>query len=172
MDWVAQLQTGRASVKVHFTGGAITAYGVTPAEYTTDNDFIQKVIENSAPFKDGRIQIGKSVEIGEVRNTVNANRNRAVDNPLRTDPQNELPAQVNNKAPETNPEATPDDSMVQQDVEGESSPEEVEVTCLQDAQDYLQQHFGLSSHKVRSIAAAQKAAMEHGVMFVGGSFGN
>ena len=55
VDWVAQIKAGAATVRVHFTGGALTSYGVTPAEYTTANPFIQKVIEQSTYFKEGRI---------------------------------------------------------------------------------------------------------------------
>ncbi len=55
VDWVAQIKAGAATVRVHFTGGALTQYGVTPAEYTTANPFIQKVIEQSSYFKEGRI---------------------------------------------------------------------------------------------------------------------
>ena len=54
VDWVAQIKVGAASVRVHFTGGALTSYGVTPAEFTTSNPFIQKVIENSSYFKEDR----------------------------------------------------------------------------------------------------------------------
>ena len=43
----------------------------------------------------------------------------------------------------------------------------VEASCLQDAQAYLQEQFNISSYKVRSYDAAQKAASEHGVKFVG-----
>ena len=46
----------------------------------------------------------------------------------------------------------------------------VEASCLQDAQAYLQEHFNISSYKVRSYDAAQKAASEHGVKFVGAKF--
>lgn len=42
VDWVAQIKTGAATVRVHFAGGALTSYGVTPAEYTTSNPFIQR----------------------------------------------------------------------------------------------------------------------------------
>ena len=31
VDWVAQIKAGAATVSVHFTGGALTSYGVTPA---------------------------------------------------------------------------------------------------------------------------------------------
>lgn len=55
VDWVAQIKIGYATVRVHFTGGAMTAYGVTPAEYTTTDRFIQTAIEKSDYYKSGRI---------------------------------------------------------------------------------------------------------------------
>ena len=57
MDWTTQIKTGKVSVSVHFTGGALTAYGVTPAKYSTSNPFFQSVIENSEQFKSGRIML-------------------------------------------------------------------------------------------------------------------
>lgn len=75
MDWTTQIKVGKGTVAVHFSGGALTAYGVTPAKYSTSNAFFQTVIENSEQYKSGRIQLlgemevesGESVERGEVR---------------------------------------------------------------------------------------------------------
>lgn len=171
MDWVAQIKVGEATVQVHFTGGALTAYGVTPAEYTTESKFIQQVIERSTYFKDGRIQIGRRVEIPDpvkskpkakkpvaapAPNTESAPADKAAD---ANEPTAETPAPTSAEQPEAESEK-PVNTCI-----------EVEVSCLQDAQDYLQQTFGISSYKVRSKPSAQKAAMEHGVMFVGGGFG-
>lgn len=64
IDWEANIRAGRANIKVHFTGGAMTRYGVTPAEFTTDNPFFQKVIENSAHFRNGTIRVLRRFEIG------------------------------------------------------------------------------------------------------------
>lgn len=55
MEWHAILTAGKAKVHVDFTGGALTGYGVTPAEYSTEDPFIQAVIENSSYYKTGRI---------------------------------------------------------------------------------------------------------------------
>lgn len=63
LDWKAQISAGKAKVIVHFTGGAITAYGVTPAEYSTSNAFFQHVIEGSDYFKSGRIKLLREAEI-------------------------------------------------------------------------------------------------------------
>lgn len=57
MDWTTQLKVGKGCVTVHFTGGALTAYGVTPAKYQTSNEFFQRVIECSDDFKNGRIKL-------------------------------------------------------------------------------------------------------------------
>ena len=55
MEWQALIQAGKASVHVSFTGGGLTSYGVTPAEYSTNNPVMQRIIENSDYFKSGRI---------------------------------------------------------------------------------------------------------------------
>ena len=174
IDWVAELKVGAAKIKVHFTGGALTAYGVTPAEYTTENAFIQKVIETSSDFKSGRIL--KVREVGE------------------PDPVKPKPAKAKVKpapAPEPEP-AEPEVDEVEVDEVEETAPEEeteeteevteaeetendgltvVEVTCLQDAQAYLQENYQLSTYKIRTYELAQQAAAEHGVKFVGSKFG-
>lgn len=76
MDWVAQIKVGAATIKVHFTGGALTVYGVTPAEYTTSNVFIQKAIEMSSYFKEGRIVLLKSEELPSSKNESKALRQK------------------------------------------------------------------------------------------------
>lgn len=169
MDWVVQIKAGAATVKVHFTGGAITAYGVTPASYTTANPFIQKVIEQSTHFKERRIQIGRRVVLPEPAKAkekpkmqVQATGCKAADN-----------APVQQAKEEENPQGAKSENEASLTETNEGSEEgmtKIEVSCLQDAQDYLQQNFNISSYKVRTCHSAQKAASEHGVMFVGGAF--
>jgi len=65
IDWTTQIKAGKGSVLVHFTGGALTAYGVTPAKYSTCNPFFQSVIENSEQFKSGRIELIGTMEVSE-----------------------------------------------------------------------------------------------------------
>lgn len=134
MDWVAQIPAGAAMVKVHFSGGALTQYGVTPAEYVTDNLFIQNVIEKSQYFKDGRIQLLNTIQISQKRQESGVkSQERAVEKR------------------DSNEVATT----------------EVTVSCLQDAQEYLQEHFGVPTYKVRSKVSAQAIAGEHGIEFKG-----
>lgn len=179
VDWVAQIKAGAATVRVHFTGGALTSYGVTPAEYTTANPFIQKVIEQSTYFKEGRIILLRRTALPDV-----AKPKAPAPKPQTVAPTPEAPApapaEVEAKVEEAKSLApAPVPEAEQSAEEATASAEEVandeaadgftivEASCLQDAQAYLQEQFNISSYKVRSYDAAQKAASEHGVKFVG-----
>lgn len=63
MDYVMQISAGKGTVTVHFSGGALTAYGTTPARYSTTNPFFQNVIEHSTQFQKGRIELLDTIEV-------------------------------------------------------------------------------------------------------------
>jgi hypothetical protein len=165
MDWIAQIRAGAATVRVHFTGGALSVYGVTPAEYTTSDPFIQTVIEQSQYFKEGRITLLKTVELdtksAASKSTKTATKSKATSTAKTEDA--ETPVQ-------TESEEAPSGETLETSESEPNSKQKIEVSCLQDAQDYLQQNYGISSYKVRTRAAAQQAASEHGVEFVGAGF--
>lgn len=176
VDWVAQIKVGAASVRVHFTGGALTSYGVTPAEYTTANPFIQKVIENSSYFKEGRITKLRTTKLPDASKpkakpkAVNAPQSTPVPQPKVEEPVAETPAPapVEIEAQEaTEPEPATEVQTEETETAGLTK---VEVTCLPDAQAYLQENFNISSYKIRSCEAAQRAAAEHGIQFTGAKF--
>ena len=178
MDWVAQIRVGAASVRVHFTGGALTSYGVTPAEVTTSNPFIQKVIENSSYFKEGRIIIQRRTAIeGPKKPAVKAKpKAQAVPQAAPApQPKDEEPVEgtqthVEAEVQETAEEAPVAEAEAQAEGTAPTGLTKVEVACFQDALAYLQENFNISSYKVRSYEAAQKAASEHGIEFVGAKF--
>ena len=62
MEWQALIRCGKATVTVHFSGGSLTGYGVTPAEFTTENPMTQAIIENSDHFKKGKIFLMREIE--------------------------------------------------------------------------------------------------------------
>ena len=62
MEWQALIRCGKATVTVHFSGGSLTGYGVTPAEFTTENPMTQAIIENSDYFKKGKIILMREIE--------------------------------------------------------------------------------------------------------------
>lgn len=72
IDWQAQIKAGKASLIVTFTGGGLTSYGVTPAQYTTENILFQKIIENSREFKKGKIKLIRTIPLSPTAD-VNAN---------------------------------------------------------------------------------------------------
>lgn len=180
VDWVAQIKVGAASVRVHFTGGALTSYGVTPAEFTTSNPFIQKVIENSSYFKEGRIKVLRRAEIEEPKKPAPKAKPKAqpapqpapAPQPKAEEPVAETPAPT--PAPveaEAQEAAEPEPAAEAQAEEAEANGiTKVPVTCLPDAQAYLQENFNISSYKVRNCEIAQKIAAEHGILFTGGKF--
>lgn len=57
MDWQPILHVGKAKFQPLFEGGGATAYGETPAKYTTSNPICQHIIESSHYFKVGHIQL-------------------------------------------------------------------------------------------------------------------
>lgn len=72
VEWQANIPVGKGRLIVHFTGGSITAYGVTPAVFKTEDPIHQAIIENSGYFKSGRIFLMKSDFIKEVADPVPA----------------------------------------------------------------------------------------------------
>lgn len=63
VDWTAELKAGKAKLIVNFTGGGMTSFGITPAEYTTDNPIYQAIIENSSEFKRRKIKLLRGVKM-------------------------------------------------------------------------------------------------------------
>ena len=55
LDWQLALNVKGAIVRICFSGGSMGSNGVIPARYVTENEAIQKIIEKSLPYKDGRI---------------------------------------------------------------------------------------------------------------------
>lgn len=51
-------------MKVSFTNGSVTAWGVAPATFTTEDPLTQHIIENSEQFADGKIRLLRKVDLG------------------------------------------------------------------------------------------------------------
>ncbi len=155
MDWTTQIKVGQAAVAVHFTGGALTAYGVTPAKYSTSNKFFQNVIENSDQFKSGRIELLGTMEVPgndpdctrKARPTAQTAETAAVENQTKT---------VTESATDN---ADADKAAVSK----------VEVADKNEAVEYLKEHFADKNYTATSLrvkAAFDAACKECGVEFV------
>lgn len=179
MDWQCQIPVGRARAIVHFTGGTMTSYGVTPAEYSTGDVVQQKIIENSEHFKSGRIKLLRKTGTPDpvkprapkpapkpAQEPVEAPASPAPE-PVVEQPQAAPEAETPIEAPLEN-EADVDAFIEQTVSEAEEGvPQEVTVSCLTDAQNYLRDHYGIATSKSRSKEKAQAFARENGIVFVG-----
>lgn len=190
MDWTTQIKAGKGSVSVHFTGGALTAYGVTPAKYSTSNPFFQSVIENSKQFNSGRIELLGTMEVPDdaatkarkARMAAKAAEKPAKDeqSPVTETPVPETPAPVVKEpvTPTTPAEETPaeaeqptgetQDETLQGDGE-DADGGKIKVADKNDAIEYLKEHFAEKNYTATSLrtkTAFEAACKECGVEFV------
>ena len=189
MDWTTQIKAGKGSVSVHFTGGALTAYGVTPAKYSTSNPFFQSVIENSKQFKSGRIELLGTMEVPDdaatkarkARMAAKAAEKPAKDeqSPVTETPVPETPAPV---AEETVTPTTPAEEPPAEEAQptGETLDEtfqdngkeadggKIKVADKREAIEYLKEHFpsqGYTATNLRAKSAFDAACVSCGVEF-------
>ena len=180
MDWTTQIKTGKVSVSVHFTGGALTAYGVTPAKYSTSNPFFQSVIENSEQFKSGRIMLLGEMEVPDDAATKARKARMAAKAAEKPAPVPETPAPVAEEpvtpttpAKESPAESEqPTDETQDETLQGDGDDadgDKIKVADKPDAIEYLKERFpekGYTAVKLRTKTAFDAACKECGVEFV------
>lgn len=190
MDWTTQIKAGKGSVSVHFTGGALTAYGVTPAKYSTSNPFFQSVIENSKQFKSGRIELLGTMEVPDdaatkarkARMAAKAAEKPAKDeqSPVTETPVPETSAPVVKEpvTPTTPAEETPAEEVQPTDetqddtLQGDGDDADggkIKVADKNEAIEYLKEHFAEKNYTATSLrtkTAFEAACKECGVEFV------
>lgn len=183
MDWTTQLKVGKGCVTVHFTGGALTAYGVTPAKYQTSNEFFQRVIECSDDFKSGRIKLLGVTELsGECCCKTKVVKKRAASSNTKvvkkvadsSVPDVVVPGAVDGGVQDDGVAADGGgvvEDVVQADVVGVVDADGVRVVEVSDryeAVQYLKEHCdgGLTMAKLRTKEAFEEAQKRFGVRFV------
>lgn len=183
MDWTTQLKVGKGCVTVHFTGGALTAYGVTPAKYQTSNEFFQRVIECSDDFKSGRIKLLGVTELsGECCCKTKVVKKRAASSKTKVVKNSAASSVPDVVVPGAADDGVQDDGVaadgggvvedvVQADVVGVVDADGVRVVEVSDryeAVQYLKEHCdgGLTMAKLRTKEAFEEAQKRFGVRFV------
>ena len=167
MDWTTQIKAGKAMVTVHFTGGALTAYGVTPATYSTTDAFFQRVIEGSAQFRSGKIALPSEMEVGGNPGAADAARTVAKDKATVG-----AADAAHTVAKDEAAVGAADAALTEAKGEAEDGEEDgtvVEVPDRYDAVVYLKEHFpgnGYTYTALRTKAAFDAACRAHGVRFV------
>ena len=182
MEWVALIECGKATVKVHFSGGSLTGYGVTPAEFTTQNPMTQAIIENSKEFKSGKIFLLREIEgtgkfkefvRGQHANEGNhlggqaATASAIAGTALDADGTSKTPAAASADDEESTDDTeavTVEDSEATVTADGKAI---IDVTDLDDARDYLCENFGIARSSLRSNVSVYRAAEEHNIVFRG-----
>ncbi len=176
MEYQALIKIGKATLKVLFTDGSLTAFGQNPAKYTTSDFLVQHAIENSSDFKRGRITVVNSAELDE---EVRIERNPAkasaqAENQLTDAPTVNAEASVKTPAveAETASEAVADTPSSEEEsdaaeatAEGEPAAggTEVEFTDNQEAKDYLTKNFGVKASSLRNREDIKAAGETYGV---------
>ena len=143
MEYQAVIKLGRNSMRVNFSDGSVSAMGINPAIFTTENFMVQHAIENSADFKRGLI---KRINVIDLDEELSIERPASVAAEAVATP---IETAVEVKAEPVEDANDANDANVQ-----------VEFSCKDDAKDYLEQTFGLVRSKLRTrddIVAAGKA---------------
>lgn len=191
IEWHAQLQVGKALLKVAFTGGSITTNGVTPATYTTDDPVIQLAIERSREFKSGKI---KTVRNTETKEEIVIERNPEKTKSIKSEiireahaeiaePEEAAPMSVTedpvaiDEPDETDDviaeeaEEMPAEEIVEEETTNNSKGEdsgltEVEFSCNDDAKDYLEETFKVVRSRLRNREDIKAAGRANGVEII------
>ncbi len=167
MEYQSIIKIGRATLKVLFSDGSMTAFGQNPAKYTTSDFLVQRAIENSSDFKRGRITIVSSIELDE---EVRIERNPAKKETLKaanteakstaeetttvtdgeqTATEGVAEATAGKETPADETSASTDEAEAEAEQEATTSTTdgatEVEFTTNQEAKDYLANTFGVTT---------------------------
>lgn len=146
LEWHGLVSGNGITMRVDFVNGSVTAYGVSPATFTTKDELTQYIIENSEQYKSGRIRLVRCVEMPEERAVA------------------EVKAEAKAKAEE--PAVAPE-SEVEEEAPAEVEKKTVSVNDPGEAKAYLVEHYGAEPAKLRSIKAIKDCAEKNGVVFEG-----
>lgn len=156
LEWHGTLSFNGSKVKVSFTGGTTTHFGVAPASFSTSNSIIQYIIENSEQYKKGFIKLIRVYEVNDKKETLKPKPVLKVETPKPTakvaEPTKEEVLKVEEPKAEVNEQGG-------EDTIGTFT--EVEFTCVDDAKDFFSEKFGEARSAIRSRAQAEEAAKKH-----------
>lgn len=153
MEWHARLPLGKTTLLVDFTGGSLTGYGVSPATYTTGNEVVQRVIESSRPYREGKIRLLRSVT-QTVGATAKA-REGALPSPAQAIATHTPSPRLPGAAPAAPAAAAP--------AGGQPDLFSYEATDEADAADYLSGSHGVAPEKLNSRADIFREASRLGI---------
>lgn len=159
MECQVVIKMGRSQMKVQFTDGSATGYGMNPAMYTTDNLMVQRAIENSDHFKRGRIYEVCSVDLDD--EVVVIRNPREKEAPMNSD--------ISDVSDHSDAPDISDGVKVEAAVDKTAEAEEKALTEMEfdnndDARDYLEANFGYVRSKLRNRADIVAAGEAKGIV--------
>lgn len=182
MEWGAAIPVGKATMKVHFSGGSLTGYGVTPATFTTEDPMKQMIIEKSDYFKSGKIFVVREMEgtgkykerivehhadAGTHLGGVAATAGAVMDSALNPDYKPAHPVETQQTDNNTETEEPDEDENPKDETVAEDGMRIVEVTDIDAARDYLAETFGIARSNIRYKSNVLEMAEKLKVKFVG-----
>lgn len=164
MEYKTEIPMGRSTLKINFTDGSMTAMGVNPASFTTENFMVQHAIEHSKEFKRGRIYKDSEIVLDEEVHIERPTAPAVAPAPApqsQTEPKSEEKTEApieEETADEAYTEAeagedAPTEEQTEEDAPEAETPavcESVEFSTNDDARDYLEQKFNVKRSKLRT----------------------
>lgn len=149
MEYQAIIKIGKATMKVPFSEGSMTAMGVNPARFTTENYMVQQAIEQSGEFRRGRIYKVSVIELDEE---------------VKIEGKNNA---GNNENDESHENHGSDAVTQAEQVQGQQSVNEAKhFGCNDDARDYLEEVFGVTRAKLRTRADILQYGQANGIEII------
>lgn len=177
MEWQLNLPVGKATVHVEFKGGFENKYGIHPATFMTTDPIVQTVIERSYYFASGKIKLLDVKDLGLSPMEIAAQKRKAEEIAKKkaeeaAKKKAEADAQAGNaqgqaiESPGTVASNAASEGTSGVDMasnEGEYTV--VQVTCNEDAKNYLVDNFNCSARKLTNWTTILEVGKANGILF-------
>ena len=168
MEYQAIIKIGRATLKVLFSDGSMTAIGENPAHFTTTDFITQHAIENCRDFKRGLIKKLNVIELDEevhIERNLNADaKKESVENADLKNSGESLVQDVSDDVIETTVDESSEKPTADETTENVVT--EVEFNSNQEAKDFLSKSYGVKSSAMRTRADIIAAGEANGVKII------
>lgn len=168
MEYQAIIKIGRATLKVLFSNGSMTAMGENPAHFTTTDFITQHAIENCRDFKRGLIKKLNVIELDEevhIERNLNADaKKESVENADLKNSGESLVQDVSDDVIETTVDESSEKPTADETTENVVT--EVEFNSNQEAKDFLSKSYGVKSSAMRTRADIIAAGEANGVKII------
>lgn len=145
LECLTTIDFGGRFYEFHFQGGVMSELGSTGAQYTTESDFYQLVIQSSVQYRQGKIRLAKAEPLEEIS-------------------EEQGPSEKGGEVSGFGDRASGTSEKGEATSEGQE--EVMEVTCLSDARRVCMEEWGYKESSVRKRDDVMKAGRKHGVCFV------